>query len=186
MQVQNMKISDIKPYPNNPRDNDDGVEAVANSINEFGWQQPIVVDKDNVIIVGHTRYKAAEQLQLQEVPVVVADNLSDEQVKAYRLADNKTGELSDWDTSLLDDELADILDIDMSDFGFDDGLDDEDMLITDGDDHTEASTNWLKACGYQIEMTEHEYQELKKRIDEYADENGVLFGFVEELLHNAS
>ena len=119
MQVQSMKISEVKPYPNNPRNNDDGVEAVANSIKEFGWQQPIVVDKDNVIIVGHTRYKAAKKLGMKEVPVVVANNLTPEQVKAYRLADNKTGELTDWDMSLLDDELGDIADINMSDFGFD-------------------------------------------------------------------
>lgn len=100
MQVQSMKIDEVKPYPNNPRNNDDGVEAVANSIKEFDWQQPIVVDKDNVIIVGHTRYKAAKKLGMDKVPVVVASNLSDEQVRAYRLADNKTGELTDWDMSL--------------------------------------------------------------------------------------
>ena len=120
MQVQSIKISEVKPYDKNPRKNDDGVEAVANSIKEFGWQQPIVVDKDNVIIVGHTRYKAAKKLGMDKVPVVVADSLSPEQVKAYRLADNKTGELTDWDVDLLDDELDDILDIDMSDFGFED------------------------------------------------------------------
>lgn len=91
MKVQNVSIQDVKPYANNPRDNDGGVDAVANSIKEFGWQQPIVVDKDNVIIVGHTRYKAAKKLGMKEVPVVVADKLSEEQVKAYRLADNKTG-----------------------------------------------------------------------------------------------
>ena len=122
MQVQSMKISEVKPYDKNPRKNDDGVDAVAKSIKEFNWQQPIVVDKDNVIIVGHTRYKAAKKLGMKEVPVVVADKLSPEQVKAYRLADNKTGELTDWDMGLLDDELADIADIDMSDFGFDDEL----------------------------------------------------------------
>lgn len=118
MKVQNMNIEDVKPYENNQRNNDNGVDAVANSIKEFGWQQPIVVDKDNVIIVGHTRYKAAKKLKLAQVPVLVADNLSDEQVKAYRLADNKTGEITDWDMGLLDDELNDILDIDMSNFGF--------------------------------------------------------------------
>lgn len=132
MKVQSMSITDIKPYPKNPRDNDAGVDAVANSIKEFGWQQPIVVDKDNVIIVGHTRYKAAKKLGMKEVPVVVASNLSDEQVRAYRLADNKTGELTDWDMGLLDDELGDITDIDMSDFGFDlDVPDDEEEVQED-------------------------------------------------------
>lgn len=129
MQVQSIKISEVKPYDKNPRKNDDGVEAVANSIKEFGWQQPIVVDKDNVIIVGHTRYKAAKKLGMDKVPVVVADNLSPEQVKAYRLADNKTGELTDWDMGLLDDELADIADIDMSDFGFELGISDDDEEV---------------------------------------------------------
>lgn len=118
MEVRNMNIDDIKPYDNNPRDNDNAVESTANSIKEFGWQQPIVVDKDMVIIVGHTRYKAAKKLGYKEVPVVVASNLSKEQVRAYRLADNKTGELAEWDFKLLDDELQNILDIDMSDFGF--------------------------------------------------------------------
>lgn len=126
MQVQSIKISEVNPYGKNPRKNDDGVEAVANSIKEFGWQQPIVVDKDNVIIVGHTRYKAAKKLGMDKVPVVVASDLSDEQVKAYRLADNKTGELTDWDNDLLNDELSDILDIDMGDFGFDLDLDNDD------------------------------------------------------------
>lgn len=122
MKVENKSIDSIKPYENNPRDNDDAINAVANSIHEFGWQQPIVVDKDNVIIAGHTRYKAAQSLGLKEVPVVVASNLSDQQVKAYRLADNKTAELADWDTKKLDEELQDILDIDMTDFGFDEDI----------------------------------------------------------------
>ena len=119
MEVKNVSISKIKPYANNPRNNNDGVDAVAESIKEFGWQQPIVVDKDNVIIVGHTRYLAAKKLGLKEVPVKVATGLTPEQVKAYRLADNKTGELTSWDDELLGGELNDILDIDMSDFGFD-------------------------------------------------------------------
>ena len=122
-QIKEVPISDVKPYENNPRNNEDGVEAVANSIKEFGWQQPIVVDKDNVIIVGHTRYMAAQELGLDEVPVVVADKLTDEQVKAYRLADNKTGELTSWDFDLLNDELDGIIDIDMSDYGFESDLD---------------------------------------------------------------
>lgn len=105
MQVQSMKISEVKPYENNPRDNDSAVGGVAESIKQFGWQQPIVVDKDNVIIVGHTRYKAAKELGLKEVPVVVASKLTPEQVKAYRLADNKTGEQAIWDNKELLKEL---------------------------------------------------------------------------------
>lgn len=119
MKVQDVSIDKIKPYKNNPRDNEAGIDAVANSIKQFKWQQPIVVDKDNVIIVGHTRYLAAKKLGLKEVPVKVATGLTPEQVKAYRLADNKTGELTDWNLDLLDDELDSIIDINMSDFGFD-------------------------------------------------------------------
>lgn len=123
MKVETVSIDKIKPYENNPRNNDDAVDAVANSIKEFGWQQPIVVDNGGVIIAGHTRYKAAKKLGYKEVPIVVADNLTKEQVNAYRLADNKVGELANWDTKKLDDELQALLDqIDMTDFGFDENI----------------------------------------------------------------
>lgn len=117
MQVTMRKVSDVKPYDKNPRRNDGAVDAVAASIREFGFQQPLVVDKDGVLIVGHTRLKAAKKLGLEEVPVVVADGLSPEQVKAYRLADNKTGELAEWEENLLIQELAGI-EMDMERFGF--------------------------------------------------------------------
>lgn len=117
MKVESRKLTEIKPYPNNPRINDNSVELVANSIREFGFKNPIIVDKDGVIIAGHTRYKAAKQLRLKEVPVIVADDLTEEQVQAYRLADNKVGEGSMWDYDLLDLELGDI-GIDMEQFGF--------------------------------------------------------------------
>ena len=118
MEIKLVKIAKIKPYDRNPRNNDGAVDAVAASIKEFGWQQPIVVDRDGVIIAGHTRYKAAQKLKCKEVPVVVAENLTDEQVRAYRLPDNKTGELAGWDFSALEEELAGIAEIDMSLFGF--------------------------------------------------------------------
>jgi len=126
MDVKNVDIYGIKPYENNARNNDDAVEFVSNSIRQFGFKQPIVVDKDMVIIAGHTRYKAAMELGLDEVPVIVANDLSDEEVKAYRLADNKTGEMATWDFDKLLIEMNDIdlnTEIDMSDFGFD--FDDE-------------------------------------------------------------
>lgn len=118
MDVVNLKIKDLKPYEKNPRKNDGAVEYVANSIKEFGFKVPIVVDKDNVIVAGHTRYKAAKKLGLKEVPAIVADDLTDEQVKAFRMADNKVAEQAEWDIDLLGEELSDILDIDMEDFGF--------------------------------------------------------------------
>ncbi len=117
-EIQMMPIGKVKPYHNNPRNNEDAVEKVAASLKEFGFRQPIVVDKDMVIIAGHTRLLAARQLKMKEVPVLVADDLTDEQVKAYRLADNKTAEFAEWDLAKLDIELADIFDIDMEQFGF--------------------------------------------------------------------
>lgn len=127
MQVTMRKVSDVKPYDKNPRRNDGAVDAVAASIREFGFQQPLVVDKDGVLIVGHTRLKAAKKLGMKEVPVVVADGLSPEQVKAYRLADNKTGELAEWEMGLLEEELADLCNFDMEQFGFETQEPDEDI-----------------------------------------------------------
>lgn len=118
MKTLDIALKDIFPYENNPRNNDNAVDAVANSIREFGFQQPLVLDKNNVIIVGHTRYKAAKKLGLKSVPCVIADNLSEEQCKAYRLADNKVGELAEWNMDLLAIELDEI-DFDMGEFGFD-------------------------------------------------------------------
>ena len=117
MKIENKKLTDITPYENNPRRNDAAVEYVANSIREFGFKQPIVIDKDGVIVAGHTRYKAAQKLGLDEVPCVMADDLTPEQVKAYRLADNKVAELASWDFEILESELLDIEDIDMDMFG---------------------------------------------------------------------
>ena len=118
MDVIEKKLKDIKPYEKNPRKNDSAVDAVANSIREFGFKVPVVIDKDGVIVCGHTRYKAAKKLGLEKVPCVVADDLTEEQIKAYRLADNKVSELAEWDIDLLGEELDGIFDIDMSDFGF--------------------------------------------------------------------
>lgn len=118
MKILTKGIHDIEPYANNPRLNDDAVEYVANSIAEFGWQQPIVIDCHGVIIAGHTRYKAALELGMEEVPCVVADDLTDEQVAAYRLADNKVAEMASWNEDLLGKELAQIVNIDMELMGF--------------------------------------------------------------------
>ena len=121
MNIQNIKISKIKPYENNPRViSDEAVDKVMASIKEFGFQQPIVCDKDMVIIVGHTRLKAAKKLGLNEVPVIIADNLTDEQAKAYRLADNKVGEFSKWADDALSFELSELecLNFNMEPFGF--------------------------------------------------------------------
>jgi hypothetical protein len=108
MKVDLWKLSDIKPYPGNPRHNDQAVDAVAASIQAFGFLQPIVVDEHGVIVVGHTRYKAALKLGLETVPVYVATYLTPAQVKAYRIADNKTAELATWNQDLLLQEILNL------------------------------------------------------------------------------
>jgi DNA modification methylase len=120
LKVELMNIGDIKPYLNNPRLNDQAVDAVAASIREFGFRQPIVVDEDKVIIVGNTRYKAALKLGLEQVPVHVATGLSPAQIRAYRIADNKTSQLADWNYELLVQELVDLqgMDFDLDLVGF--------------------------------------------------------------------
>lgn len=130
MEVKLLRIEDITPYENNPRQNDEAVEPVMHSIREFGFKVPVVVDRDQIIIAGHTRYKAAVKLGLKEIPCIVAEDLDDEKVRAFRLADNKTAELSRWDEDLLQKELAQILDIDMGKFGFEDEGDQEDDTYT--------------------------------------------------------
>lgn len=122
MQIENKNIEELIPYINNPRNNDEAVDAVASSIKNFGFKVPIVIDGQNEIITGHTRYKAAKKLGLKEVPTIKASDLSSEQVKAFRLADNKVSEIATWDIEALNIELAEIsameLDLDMSDLGF--------------------------------------------------------------------
>ncbi|MCG3123155.1 MAG: hypothetical protein GIKADHBN_01564 [Phycisphaerales bacterium] len=122
MLVELRPPSSIKPYDQNPRRNDGAVEAVANSIREYGFRQPIVVDADGVIVVGHTRWKAAQLLKLDTVPVHVARELTPEQARAYRIADNRTALIAEWDEDLLSSELAALkaMDVDLSLLGFDD------------------------------------------------------------------
>lgn len=111
-------LTELTPYENNPRNNKGAVDAVANSISEFGFKVPIIIDKNGVIVAGHTRYEAAKKLGLKHVPCIKADDLTDEQITAFRLADNKTGELAEWDFAALEEELTKLNDIDMSGFGF--------------------------------------------------------------------
>lgn len=132
MNVVQMKIEDLIPYDKNPRKNNDAVKYVAESIKQFGFKVPIIIDKNNVIVAGHTRYKAAKKLGLNEVPCIIADDLTDEQIKAFRLADNKVAEKAEWDFDLLGSELDEILDIDMEALGFEDMLEEE-VEVTDDD-----------------------------------------------------
>ena len=117
MQIIEKELSWLKPYANNPRDNESAVEPVAKSIKEFGFKVPIVATSDGEIINGHTRFKASKLLGLEKVPVIIADDLTDEQIKAFRLADNKVSEFSKWNEDKLRDELKQ-LEMDMAEFGF--------------------------------------------------------------------
>ncbi|WP_332379812.1 DNA modification methylase [Lactococcus lactis] len=125
------KVSELIPYINNPRNNDEAVDAVASSIKNFGFKVPIVVDSNNEIINGHTRLKAAQKLGLETVPVIVADDLTPEQVKAFRLADNKVGEIATWNDEMLAIELGELaeIDFDMMEFGFE--IEEEKEVIED-------------------------------------------------------
>lgn len=119
MKIETLPLSQITPYDRNPRRNDHAVDAVAASIREFGFKVPLVIDAAGVIVTGHTRYKAAQKLGLTEAPCIRADDLTPEQVRAFRLADNKVGELADWDEDLLAGELEALPDFEMEAFGFD-------------------------------------------------------------------
>ena len=119
MQIIEVSVSDLKPYENNPRHNENAVDKVAASIKEFGFKVPIIIDKANVIVAGHTRLSASKKLGLKTVPCIMADDLTEDQIKAFRLADNKTAEYSEWDFEKLIVELNDINGLNMQDFGFD-------------------------------------------------------------------
>lgn len=138
-------LKKLKPYENNPRFNDEAIDRVAESIKEFGFKVPIIIDKDNVIVTGHTRFKASQKLGLKEVPCIIADDLTDEQIKAFRIADNKVSEFSNWDFDLLNEELNEIDDIDMKIFGFDEvDIDWNDVEDLDEEIYEEPSHRMLE------------------------------------------
>lgn len=137
MNIIDLNVDELIPYENNPRKNDEAVDKVALSISAFGFKVPIVIDANNVIVTGHTRLKAAKKLGMKTVPCIMADDLTEEQIKAFRLADNKVAEFSEWDEEKLMKELEALGDIDMSLYGFefpDDTEDEEDDTYTDKKD----------------------------------------------------
>lgn len=147
------EIDELIPYINNPRNNTNAVNAVASSIKNFGFKNPIVIDDGNEIINGHTRMLAAKKLGLTKVPCILADDLSDEEKKAFRLADNKTSELAEWDFDLLDIELKELdkmdFDFDISDFGFEDS----DLAVEfDTEEELEAAFTKLTGEGYKCQI----------------------------------
>lgn len=179
LKVKNVPLEEIKEYENNPRRiPEEAVNAVAASIREFGFRVPVVVDSDKVIIAGHTRVLAARQLGMSEVPCVIVDDLTPEQIKAFRLADNKTGELSGWDFEKLDFELKELadIDIDMGEFGFDLSCATEnyidDLMNVFGGSERNVESDY-----FSITFTIDKGQ--KEKFDKYIEVNG------KEMLKNA-
>lgn len=145
MEIIYKKLSELRPYKNNPRKNINAIPFVTESIRNFGFRNPIIIDKNNVIVCGHTRLASAKELGLEEVPCIVADDLSDEQVKAFRLADNKVAEMAEWDYDLLNMELDDIVGIDMEDFGFlDNNIDWDNVDELNEENYEEPGHNMLE------------------------------------------
>ena len=155
MEIVEIDINEIKPYEKNPRKNDDAVRYVKASIEEFGFKIPLVVDKNSTIVAGHTRYKAAVQIGMKKIPCIIADDLTQEQIKAFRIVDNKTSEFSSWDFPELENQLEDIISIDMKMFGFEE-IEPIDMsdFFTEKDEIKEKKQNVIVCphCGKQIEL----------------------------------
>ena len=166
MEIVNIKTDKLIPYVNNPRNNQNSIDKVASSIKEFGFKVPLVIDKDNVVVTGHTRLLAAKKLGIEEVPCVVADDLTDAQIKAFRIADNKTSEYAEWNEELLKIELEqlgdmdfdlDNLSIDYSDFGLEVDLEDvflEDKEREDLSDKVNSSYEIIIECDNEEEQEE--------------------------------
>ena len=175
MKVKDMEISKLKPYANNPRKNEAAVTPVAESIKAFGFKVPVVIDKAGVIVAGHTRLEAAKRLGMDKVPCVVADDLTEEQVKAFRLADNKVSEFSVWDAEKLAEELADISTFDMKEFGFDaePNADDygDDFSLPSGERDTPQTMTVILALK-QKELILRAFQNVENEITEtYGNKN---------------
>ena len=142
MNIKEIKIEEIKPYENNPRNNEAAVQYVKNSIEQFGFKVPIVLDKNNIIVTGHTRYQAAIELGMKKVPCLIADDLTEKQIQAFRIADNKTQEKASWDFDKLTQEILSLeTDFNFTDYGF--GEFELDVLrnLTDFDETMENSTD---------------------------------------------
>lgn len=178
MKIIEVNIEDLVEYENNPRHNENAIEKVKSSIKEFGFKVPIIIDKDNVIITGHTRTKAARLLGLKTVPTIRADDLNEEQVKAFRLADNKTQEFADWDFDLLEQELEAIKDINMNDMGFNIEMSDiniDDIYFDSFSEGNSDKPNLLKWHGGQAETTLEDEEYLNEMHDLYDKDSDMTF-----------
>lgn len=161
--IEMVPISELKPYEKNPRRNDAAVPEVQYSIEKFGFLIPMVIDKNNVVVAGHTRLKAAERLGYKEVPCIIADYLTEKQIKAFRIADNKVSEKSTWDYDLLPDEMMDVasdleLDIDLDKLGFSDFMT---FIKEDSEDET-GDTQEPKFQMFHSRMSENRVESAPK------------------------
>lgn len=180
MEIIEKRLDELVPYEKNPRVNDDAVEYVAKSIQEFGFKVPIIIDKNNVIVAGHTRLKSAKALKMETVPCIIADDLTDEQIKAFRLADNSVAEFSDWDFKLLEKELDELGKMDlgfgMDEFGF--NLNEEGHFEAIEPEMVEIEFKYENVQKIRFEG-EGEYELPKLRpvsIDQYSEMEFVSFG----------
>ena len=191
MKIETADINTIKPYENNPRKlKDSAIDKVAMSLKEYGFRQPIVVDKDRIIVVGHTRYRASKKLGFKEVPITIADNLTPEQINAYRIADNRTAEESEWDSELLKMEIKDLEDkdfkLDLLGFNEDqlnDMLFEEKQGLTDEDEVPEAPEEPISKLGDIWKLGNHRVMcgdsTIQDNIDKLLNNNKIDLVFTD-------
>lgn len=193
MEIVYKKLNEIKPYEKNPRKNDEAVKYVANSIKEFGFKVPIIIDRNGVIVAGHTRYKASIKLGLKEVPCIIADDLTDKQIQAFRIADNKVNEKSSWDLDLLNDEFKDLTDFDWLDLGFSNfeiTMFEEDATPEKYDDelinkYTEHSEDFLERKRCIITYKTPEQEEFLRNLFKVDDDDNIKVVYdIEEIMEN--
>ena len=172
MNIIKMKVEDLIPYVNNPRNNENAVDKVASSIAEFGFKSPIIIDKNNIVINGHTRLLASKKLGLKEVPVIKADDLTEAQVKAFRIADNKTSEYAEWNGELLKLELEQLegMNFDLECTGFD--MDDIEQMLNLGFDYSEDE------FGEDFELPSGDKKPIQQRTFTLHDNQASLIDFV--------
>lgn len=171
LEIVNVNINELTPYENNPRINDGAVEFVANSIKEFGFKVPIILDKNNVIVAGHTRYKASLKLGLKEVPCIYANDLNDDQIKAFRIADNKVSDYSLWDNKLLLDELEGL------DINIFTGFNESELF---GEELNEKDLDFLNDIVEEIGKENLTIKYKCKNIDQFND----IMGYIESIEEN--
>lgn len=194
MIIENVLIRDIKNYESNPRKNKLAIKHLVDSINAFGFKVPVIIDKDNIIVCGHTRIEAAKKLGMTEVPCIRANDLDEAQIKAFRIADNKVSEYSIWDDDLLKKEMTYLKDIDydvlMTGFTQSDidkilgnsGFPDSELPKGDKGDAKDIKQSHLKFGKHKIIMTDEECTDLLARYNTYVSDTGSSFGFIASIL----